>query len=441
MVWHSASIGTPTEPMRRDVYIRNLMKIKIFFINLYPIALIGTALYYVHAIRANNFGCGEEGLATGMTPDSGGYYGLFCCLLFTYAIELLVWPSMIMNKIVRALQFRRNRVSSKAARFEVQLGCILKLLSCCCKGKIGVLKSHGSNLSANRELQDFASNVMCLLNNQTKLGLVLSDMYFGFRMLSRVQGERKVEAIKKLAKKSSLFKEKVNGVDKDSGQKSILKFSDHEETDVTTQGDANPEKELHRRRSSIMVLQTTDDDTDNYEVCEREILHESIKSDQTLMSKAPLYAEYARCAYVAYLNCVLTEFEGEVHTDSEEDDFFRRAIVTKEECTGLRRDLDTLFDNTTFQLTTIGLGHANLCYSNFVNGIAPTPYSILMDHEEQSVVIAIRGTLSIEDIVVDTQFVPETLEEVGKVCGFSGEGHFCHKGTCFMLLSLIKVVN
>ena len=49
--------------------------------------------------------------------------------------------------------------------------------------------------------------------------------------------------------------------------------------------------------------------------------------------------------------------------------------------------------------------------------------------------------MSIEDIVVDTQFVPETLEEVGKVCGFSGEGHFCHKGTCFMLLWLIKVVN
>ena len=189
MVWHSASIGTPTEPMRRDVYIRNLMKIKIFFINLYPIYLIGAALYYVHTIRANNFGCGEEGLGTGVTPDSGGYYGLFCCLLFTYAIELLVWPAMIMNKIVRALQFRRNRVSSKAARFEVQLGCILKLLSCCFKKKIGVLKSHGSNLSANRELKDFASNVMCLLNNQTKLGLVLSDMYFGFRMLSKVQGK------------------------------------------------------------------------------------------------------------------------------------------------------------------------------------------------------------------------------------------------------------
>ena len=48
--------------------------------------------------------------------------------------------------------------------------------------------------------------------------------------------------------------------------------------------------------------------------------------------------------------------------------------------------------------------------------------------------------MSIEDIVVDTQFVPETLEEVGKVCGFSGEGHFCHKGTCFMLLSSIQVV-
>lgn len=229
-------------------------------------------------------------------------------------------------------------------------------------------------------------------------------------------------------------------MDKDSEQESILKSSDYEETDETTEGEANPKQKLYRRRSSIMVLQTKDGDTEEYEVCEREILHESIKSDQTLMSKAPLYAEYARCAYAAFLNCVLTEFEDEVHTDTEEDDFFRRAIVTKEECTGFRRNLDTLFDNTTFKLATIGLGHANLCYSNFVNGIAPTPYSILMDHEQQSVVIAIRGTLSIEDIVVDTQFVPDTIEEVGKVCGFSGEGHFCHKGTCFMLSLSIKVV-
>jgi hypothetical protein len=56
------------------------------------------------------------------------------------------------------------------------------------------------------------------------------------------------------------------------------------------------------------------------------------------------------------------------------------------------------------------------------------PYAILVDHEWKSVVIAIRGTLSMESIVVDFDIKPENLTEIGAKYGFDGSRHHCHRG-------------
>ena len=32
------------------------------------------------------------------------------------------------------------------------------------------------------------------------------------------------------------------------------------------------------------------------------------------------------------------------------------------------------------------------------------------------------------DWVIDLQYVPQPLEDVGELCGFNGNGHHCHKG-------------
>lgn len=93
MVWASSSVGTPTEPYGRDRYIRNLLKFKMFFSNLYPIVLVVLGIAYVHVIRANNYGCGEGGeVIPGESREDTPYYGLFCTFLVLVAIELLIWP-------------------------------------------------------------------------------------------------------------------------------------------------------------------------------------------------------------------------------------------------------------------------------------------------------------------------------------------------------------
>ena len=57
-----------------------------------------------------------------------------------------------------------------------------------------------------------------------------------------------------------------------------------------------------------------------------------------------------------------------------------------------------------------------------------TPYSVLVDEMKETVVIAIRGTISMEDWVIDLQYVPSPLDKVGDICGFDGKGRLCHKG-------------
>lgn len=64
------------------------------------------------------------------------------------------------------------------------------------------------------------------------------------------------------------------------------------------------------------------------------------------------------------------------------------------------------------------------------------PYCIVIDHKWQSVVVSIRGTLSLEDCVVDVLVDPQPLDDLGNEYGFDGEGQFCHCG----VLACVKLM-
>ena len=84
-------------------------------------------------------------------------------------------------------------------------------------------------------------------------------------------------------------------------------------------------------------------------------------------------------------------------------------------------------------LLVAGIPEADLVYAEFNNKLSSVPYCILLDHERSFVVLSIRGSLSLEDIVTDTLVLPESLEEVGKKYGFDWRGQYCHAGVlaCF----------
>lgn len=130
--------------------------------------------------RNNNYGCGigpnGKNVPLLYDPDSTPAYILFSILMVTYALELLVFPMILTNKIVKFTRkhFARDRYSAqkRGERFEFCLGGCMKCLSVCLNDK----NLGGKELKNTGELKDFATNLMGFANNDTELDIVLSDV-------------------------------------------------------------------------------------------------------------------------------------------------------------------------------------------------------------------------------------------------------------------------
>lgn len=81
-------------------------------------------------------------------------------------------------------------------------------------------------------------------------------------------------------------------------------------------------------------------------------------------------------------------------------------------------------------LTSAGLVNENidLVYVQFGWGVGKAPYCISLDHDWKSVVVVIRGTFSLEDVVTDLTIVPESMDSWGQRCNFDGSNHYAHAG-------------
>ena len=139
-------------------HFRKLILFKMFFIDCFPIILIIVGCIQVKNGRKNNYGCEDQPLV-GPPPDSGVFYNLFCVLIVSYALELLVWPATFANKIMRYIRnhevIRRRTAKASGERLEQCLGGLLKCISVCCCNKQG-----GKELRNQGEMKDFAKNLV-----------------------------------------------------------------------------------------------------------------------------------------------------------------------------------------------------------------------------------------------------------------------------------------
>ncbi|OCT61590.1 diacylglycerol lipase-beta [Xenopus laevis] len=74
-------------------------------------------------------------------------------------------------------------------------------------------------------------------------------------------------------------------------------------------------------------------------------------------------------------------------------------------------------------LQTTGLQHRDIIYISFHNRIYEIPFYVALDHKTESILVAVRGTLSLEDVLTDLSADCENLH----IEGVTGES-FAHKG-------------
>jgi hypothetical protein len=121
------------------------------------------------------------------------------------------------------------------------------------------------------------------------------------------------------------------------------------------------------------------------------------------------FSRYARIIYSRLREVAVDEF----HVGKDEFIF--------------ERDVNTLFQRD-YALSSIDMESTLLIHANFESNLIKTPFAILVDESEKKVIITVRGTLSLEDCVVDMQYTPYHLDKVGNTCGFNGNGHYAHQG-------------
>lgn len=253
-------------------------------------------------------------------------------------------------------------------------------------------------------------------------------MYVGLHMLARAHREEMRNAVENIAQKSKLIRHELkeeqsrlwpNATDLNIGA------SDTQTNHLDDGGEAADDPfpyhtTIRNHRHQTMFVLCANDES-SYDICKRDVFGTD-DTERLLMKEAAKHAAYAQVIYSRLNKFVADEF------------------MIEQNATNFIREPEKLFESD-FKLADIGCERATLCYANFVNGIVSTPYAIIVDEELKKIVLTIRGTISIDDIVCDFQYNPISLEKTGKICGFDGHGHYCHTGfltRCKYLFNDIK---
>ncbi|KAG6966337.1 hypothetical protein JG688_00006816 [Phytophthora aleatoria] len=104
----------------------------------------------------------------------------------------------------------------------------------------------------------------------------------------------------------------------------------------------------------------------------------------------------------------------------------------------LRRNLSWVHGDNWFHLGQTALQletkirSDDIVYASFRNSVYQPAFAVMLDHERKEVVIAIRGTLSLEDCLTDAIAYGMSMDDVADRWGCDGSGEYAHQGflTC-----------
>lgn len=116
--------------------------------------------------------------------------------MVTFALELLLWPSFILNQICRILASttKKNRLfglildeDGRHLGMAAFMGGCFKCLQCICCNRLG-----GGKIRAQIHLRDAAVAILGFFNaDDANFDIVMSDLWLAFKIMGRVHREQK----------------------------------------------------------------------------------------------------------------------------------------------------------------------------------------------------------------------------------------------------------
>ncbi len=302
--------------------------------------------------------------------------------------------------------------------------------------------------SADGGIQKFFGDISRALadyfhgSGSESLDIVPSDVALGFVILRHIQAQRKL-----LARREALQQTNTSQIRSSPG--TALLFRRSMETNDDSVGN-------HRDELDVPMISNAGE---TYQTFSRSLLTPSNPDDYATLEEGARFARHQLAAYTwilyfyeypltgslrlfgrclkAKLACSKTENSGIVQRrDSYERCAMNSDVETGESAMSGVDEMNRehiVGDNflrihEATMLAHAGLNKSDIAYASFESGFYETPYFIVIDREWKSIVLSIRGSLTLEDCVVDVLLDPSPLDALGEKYGFDGTGQYCHGG-------------
>ena len=423
----TARRGTPTQPE-----LRNRTLIPLCHVKLIPMAalrVVNLVLGFLTVFIIRQYCHCDGQLNLSRCPQYNKWYSWLKTLVSTNVAEACF---LALIAIYFGCKFKpkfRNSVgvgNNSSMRICCKCCCtITTLLSCCLYGRPG----------AGDDLAEIAIVLSHYLEGGKTVDVTISDIWVGLRMLGRVQKKRHEECRSQVVNRASIFcrrpnalahpqqqhiqqmdvvmdKEKKNDGDGDKNDtfeldpelaKSVLQHQaerlDDQEDVFETPTTAAVSVSTNRRRSLVLQASRRQDGELRYTPTERRNLSRKNAQDKFAIAQGARFIRFANGVYLFRKPGRLEKCIGETEQD--------------------------IYQKT---LTAVGLSDVEIVYHQCQEEGALIPYCIAIDHAWKCIVVAIRGTVSMDDIIADLQLKPSTIEAWGERCNFDSRGCYVHSG-------------
>lgn len=415
-IWRTSGIGTPTEPEKRAA-LRPLCCGKLVLLTVLRVVTFVLGVASLTMIKdycecsSNAEREIRQDLVERRCPHFYSMRQVLGGLTWTQGMELIVVAFVYLVFIFKFVKPRRRlrnawtttakttNITNTTISRESWWKCICRcgcactsIFTCCIFGGKEAVKSDFSAVAM--ALTDF-------MDSGGHLDVTFSDVVAGLRMVRRVQKEKQ-EALE--SREITRIKEEDPGGESDTVENGAVE----------------------RRGSVRMSLLVRDQgSTICCEAAERQVLDGGDAADRQVIAEGAHFMRLSLAIYGYIMYMIERKLTGPCLLTAISLNCKRSCCWwSKEKVVG-----DNICGcNLLAMLRESGLDEDDIEYAQFGVAVEQNPYCITVDHEWKSVVLTIRGTLSLEDAVTDLSIRPASLSELGERCSFDGEGEYCHEG-------------
>lgn len=319
---------------------------------------------------------------------------------------------------------------------------------CHCLGMSTCFMFGGKNMA----LGDYGAVARALTDyfeNGNKLDVVPSDIVMGLMVLRLVQRKRILESRNEvLREKRSTYNTSLQQQDHLLTSNSSSSANSSGPLLESIRNNSSHSAPTSGNRASFFLMHDEGEET-FYELTSRKVLNISKPFDRFTMQEGTRFARYQLAIYTWLIYLYMNPVSG-----------FARLLL-KSGCGCCERGQGSnIDDNDDLLMGDVPSGvvvgdnwckvhkaalmlqagiqddDTELVYAQLLSSFSDIPYCIIIDHKWKSIVLAIRGTFSLEDCVTDVLIEPESLQQMGDEFGFDAEDQYCHGG----IISCARVV-